>query len=189
MSAHTVVVVGCSAGGLRALQAVLSGLDNDIAQAIVVCAHTGSVDVTLLCELLARHTAMPVVEAGERMMVTGGVVHVAPSGYHLLIEPSRHFALSVDPRVEFSRPSIDVLFDSAAEVYGPELIGVVLTGANRDGADGLAHIRRCGGLAIVQSPDSAEADVMPAAALAIAGTDYCVSLDDIAPLLNRLCRL
>jgi two-component system, chemotaxis family, protein-glutamate methylesterase/glutaminase len=189
MSDFTVIALGCSVGGLHALETVLAGLDRAMRQAIIVCAHTGSSDVSLLCELLARHTSLPVVEAGERTPVAGGVVHVAPSGYHLLVEPSRAFALSVDAKVEFSRPSIDVLFDSAAEVYGPELIGVVLTGANKDGALGLAHIRRSGGLAIVQSPESAEAGTMPAAALAIAGSDYCVPLDEIAPLLNQLCRL
>jgi len=103
------------------------------------------------------------------------------------VESDLHFALSIDPRVNHARPSIDVLFHSAAEAWGDGLLGVVLTGANADGAAGLRRIRQLGGLAVVQSPADAEATAMPQAALDIAGADYCVPLSDIAPLLNRLC--
>lgn len=120
---------------------------------------------------------------------SGGRVHVAPGGYHLLLEQDRHFALSVDEPECFPRPSIDVLFASAADVYRAALIGVVLTGASRDGAAGLARIRAQGGIAVIHTPASAEAAAMPQAALDIAGTDYGVPLEQIAPLLNRLCRL
>jgi two-component system chemotaxis response regulator CheB len=181
------IVMGCSAGGLNALHAVLEGLDARLPQAIVVCCHTGSSDVGLLCELLSHYSALPVTEARERAPVIGGHVHVAPTGYHLLIEPSRHFALSVDGRVAYSRPSIDVLFESAAEAYRSSLIGVVMTGANRDGALGLAEIRSQGGYAIVEDPTTAHAAAMPRAALDTAGTDACLPLADIAALLNRLC--
>jgi two-component system chemotaxis response regulator CheB len=115
------------------------------------------------------------------------MVHVAPAGYHLLVENDRHFALSVDEHVRYSRPSIDVMFGSATDVYGESLIGVVLTGANSDGAEGLARIRRRGGTAVVQAPESAEAAAMPRAALESAGADHCLPLEAIAPLLNRLC--
>ena len=157
------------------------------AQAIVVCCHTGSSTVDLLCELLGDHASVPVVEAREREPLKGGVIHIAPSGYHLLVEANRRFALSVDDRVSFARPSIDVLFDSAAEAFHDTLIGIVLTGANRDGAEGLSRIRRLGGLAIVQDPAEAEVPAMPQAALDLAGADHCLPLAAIAPLLNRLC--
>jgi diguanylate cyclase (GGDEF)-like protein len=150
MATPQAIVIGCSAGGLVALETLFAGLLPELPQPIVVCCHTGSSTVDLMCELLSRHATLPVIEAHERAPLQGGVIHVAPSGYHLLVEASHRFALSVDERVSFARPSIDVLFDSAAEAYRDALIGVLLTGANSDGAEGLDRIRRCGGLAIVQ---------------------------------------
>jgi two-component system chemotaxis response regulator CheB len=187
MSTPRAIAIGCSAGGLSALEVVLGGLDPSIPTAILVCCHTGSSDVQILCEVLARHTQLPVVEAAERETPRSGTVHVAPSGYHLLVEHDERFSLSVDPKVNFSRPSIDVLFASAAEAYRESLIGIVMTGANQDGARGLADIRRCGGLSIVQDPADAEVRTMPQAALDTAGADHCIPLTAIAPLLNRLC--
>lgn len=180
------IAIGCSTGGLKALRSVLGGLDPQLPQALLVCSHTAT-GVGTLCELLSRHCALPVREARERAPASGGCVHVAPGDYHLLLEDDRRFALSADQPVRFSRPSIDVLFDSAADVYGAALIGVVLTGANADGARGLARIRARCGVAVVQSPESAEAAAMPQAALDLAGADFCLPLEQIAPLLNRLC--
>ena len=187
MATPQAIVIGCSAGGLTALESMFAALDPALPQAIVACCHTGSSTVDLLCELLGDHARAPVVEAREREPLQGGVIHIAPSGYHLLVEANRRFSLSVDERVSFARPSIDVLFDSAAEAYGDTLIGIVLTGANRDGAEGLSRIRRLGGLAIVQDPAEAEVPAMPQAALDLAGADHCLPLAAIAPLLNRLC--
>lgn len=187
MAAPEAIAIGCSAGGLAALERLLAQLDPRLPQPLLVCCHTGSATVELMCELLARHTRLAVTEAREREQPRPGTVHVAPSGYHLLIEHDRHFALSVDPRVSYARPSIDVLFDSAAETYRDALIGIVLTGANSDGAAGLATVRRHGGVAIVQEPGDAESPTMPQAALERAGADYCLPLADIPPLLNRLC--
>jgi two-component system chemotaxis response regulator CheB len=180
------IAIGCSLGGFNALKLVLGALDPRLPQALLVCCHTaGKVDA--VCESLARHSALPVIEAQERGLASGNTVHVAPGGYHLLLEHDRHFALSVDERVCFSRPSIDVLFGSAADAYHAALIGVVLTGANHDGANGLAQIRFRGGIAVVQTPTSAEAATMPQAALDTSGADYCLPLEQIAPLLNHLC--
>jgi two-component system chemotaxis response regulator CheB len=180
------IAIGCSQGGFNALKILLGGLNPALPQALLVCCHTsGNVDA--LCELLDNHSTLPVIEARERQPASGGTVHVAPGGYHLLIENDRHFALSVDAPVCHSRPSIDVMFSSATDVYRSAMIGVVLTGANRDGADGLARVRQHGGVAVVQQPDSAEAPEMPRAALERAGADYCVALEQIAPLLNQLC--
>jgi two-component system, chemotaxis family, protein-glutamate methylesterase/glutaminase len=187
MNGPEAIAIGCSAGGVDALKMVIGGLDAGLRQSVLVCCHTGSDTVELLCELLGRVAALPVIEAAERHPVQGGTVHMAPSGYHLLIEHDRHFALSIDPRVNYARPSIDVMFCSAAEVWHEKLIGVVLTGGNADGASGLQRIRVLGGTAIVQSPSSAEIPVMPQAALDTAGADYCVDLSDIATLINRLC--
>lgn len=180
------IVIGCSQGGLNALRVVLGGLDRRLPQAVLVCCHTSG-NVRVLCELLASHSPLPVIEAGERQPALGGTVYLAPGGYHLLIENNRHFSLSVDEVVRYSRPSIDVMFGSAADVYQAGLIGVVLTGANADGADGLAQIRARRGIAIVQSPESSDAPAMPRAALDVAGADYSLPLEQIASLLNRLC--
>ncbi|RDJ00396.1 chemotaxis protein CheB [Dyella solisilvae] len=187
MNSPQAIVIGCSAGGLNALETLFAGLDRALPQPIAVCCHTGSATVDLMCELLGQHATLRVVEARERASLEGGVIHIAPSGYHLLVEASHRFALSVDERVSFARPSIDVLFDSAAEAYRDGLIGVLLTGANRDGAEGVARIRHCGGVAIVQDPADAAVPVMPQAALELAGADHCLPLAAIAPLLNRLC--
>jgi two-component system chemotaxis response regulator CheB len=187
MSTPTAIAIGCSAGGVGALKSVLGGLDPKLSPAILVCLHSRADTVNMLCEVLERISALPVIEAVEREPVQPGVVYLAPSGYHLLVESDLHFALSIDPRVNHARPSIDVLFHSAAEVWRDGLIGVVLTGANADGAAGLRRIRQLGGLAIVQSPADAEVATMPQAALDTAGADYCVPLSAIAPLLNRLC--
>jgi len=180
------IAVGCSQGSFHALRVLLSGIDRRLTQTLLICCHTSG-DVSALCELLASHSTLPIVEARERQPVTGSTVHMAPAGYHLLVENDRHFALSVDDHVRYSRPSIDVMFGSATDVYGSGLIGVVLTGANSDGAEGLARIRRRGGVAVVQTPEGAEAPAMPRAALEKAGADYCLPLEQIAPLLNRLC--
>lgn len=187
MSARQAIVIGCSAGGLSALQQVLPGLDKRLAVPVVICCHTGSSDVSLLVELLARVSALPVVEAQERAPADPGVVHVAPSGYHLLVEPNLHFSLSIDAKVAYARPSIDVLFETAADAWREGLVAVLMTGANSDGANGLASVREAGGYALVQDPRTAEADVMPLAGLERAGADACLPLDAIAARLNDLC--
>lgn len=141
----------------------------------------------MLAEVLHHRSRLPVVEAEERHAPQPGVIHLAPAGYHLLIEADGCFGLSVDERVCFCRPAIDVLFETAAQYYRQRLIGVVLTGANEDGAAGLRAIRDRRGKAIVQQPQEAEAPTMPEAALRVAGADHIAVLQDIAPLINRYC--
>ena len=155
---------------------------------MAVC-HTGSADMNTFCELVGANCALPVREAREREPATAGVVHVAPTGYHLLIEGSGRFALSVDERVAFARPAIDILFETAAAAFADRLVGVVMTGANSDGAEGLRRIRENGGVGIVQDPADAEVATMPQAALDVAGADFCLPLREIGPQLNRLCRV
>lgn len=184
---YQAVVIGCSTGGLRALTAIVSELDAGLSIPVILVCHTGAEDVDLLCELLARVSRLPVREAAERERPVAGTVHVAPSGYHLHLEADRHFALSIDAKVCFVRPAIDVLFQSAADAYRSKLIGVVLTGANEDGAQGLASIRQRGGYGIVQDPADAEAPQMPAAALRVAGADQVLPLRRIAAHINELC--
>lgn len=181
------VVIGCSAGGLHALQVVLAGLSAALPAGVVIVSHTASSDVKMLCDLLARHSPLPVVEATERCRVQPGVVHVAPSGYHLLINKNYCFELSMDGKVCFVRPSIDVLFDSAADAGAHRVAGVILTGANHDGAAGLKRIRQAGGIGIVQDIQEAEVPTMPRSALELAGADHCSPLAGIPLIINRIC--
>lgn len=182
------VVIGCSTGGLQALSTVLSGLRADLPVPVIVLCHRGQDDDSgLLVELLARQSPLPVREAEERQPVTPGIVHLAPSGYHLLIEAERRFMLSADIRVRFVRPSVDVLFASAADVYAELLLAVVLTGANDDGAEGLVQVRQRGGYALVQDPKEAEAPQMPLAALTRAGADEVLTLSAVARRINECC--
>ncbi len=181
------VVIGCSAGGVAALGTLLAGLACNLQCPLIVVCHTGSEDVDMLREVLMLKSALPVLEAEERHRPLPGIVYLAPAGYHLLVEADGCFALSVDDRVCYSRPSIDVLFESAATAYLQRLIGVVLTGANDDGAAGLKAIRQRHGLGIVQNPAEAQAAAMPTAAIKLAGADHILPLAAIAPLLNRLC--
>lgn len=181
------VVVGASSGGLAALQALLAGLRPGLPVPLIVVCHRGADDSELLCELLARGSPLPVCEARERHAPNPGVVYIAPAGYHLYVEQARYFTLSVDPKVCYVRPSVDLLFESAASAYGAQLLAVVLTGANHDGSAGLRAVRQAGGIGIVQDPADALAPQMPASALREAGADYVLPLNRIASQINELC--
>lgn len=174
------VVIGCSAGGLDALRILLEALPTGFPATVIIVAHTAPCSDNLLPTLLAKICRLPVSEAREREPVLPGHVYVAPPNYHLLIEQDRTFALSVDERVCFVRPSIDVLFQSAADAYGERLVGVILTGANSDGAQGLKAVKAVGGFTLVQDPASAYADTMPKAAIATGAADKVLPLDDLA---------
>ncbi|MDQ3646909.1 MAG: chemotaxis protein CheB [Actinomycetota bacterium] len=180
------VVVGTSWGGLRALGVLLSGVPASFDVPIVIAQHRGtsSMDGSLERYLAAR-CPLTVVEADDKQAIVPGTVFLAPSDYHLLLEPGT-IALSTEARVQFSRPSIDVLFESAADAYGPGTVGVLLTGANADGAAGMAAIRARGGWTIAQDPSEAEVPTMPAAAIAAGAVDDVLPLADIAPALVEL---
>ncbi len=174
------VVVGCSAGGLDALHILLDALPAEFPAAVIIVAHIAADSVNMLPSLLAKTCRLPVNEAVEREPVLPGHVYVAPPNYHLLVEPNHTFALSVDQRVCFVRPSIDVLFYSAADAYSESLAGIILTGANSDGAQGLKAVKAAGGLTLVQDPDSAYADTMPNAAIATGAVDKVLPLPALA---------
>jgi two-component system, chemotaxis family, protein-glutamate methylesterase/glutaminase len=165
------VAIGASAGALEALRIILAPLPRTFGAALLVVVHVPSNRDSLLVDVLARHCALPVLEPSDKQEIRDGMVYVAPPGYHLMVEPDRSFSLSLEPPVNFSRPSIDVLFESAAHAYRHRLLGIVLTGANEDGTAGLAAIRAAGGLAWVQEPDSAAAAMMPRSAIERAGAD------------------
>ena len=180
----SVVVVGTSAGGLRALERIFGSLPAEFPVPIA-CVQHRSKDSELFASVMQGMVALPVREAEDKELFLAPGVYLAPPDYHLLVEPGGRLALSTDEPVSFSRPSIDVLFESAADSYGAGVVGVLLTGANHDGTRGLIRIRAAGGIAIVQDPTTAESPEMPSAAIAIGAADTVVPLDAIAGELVR----
>jgi two-component system, chemotaxis family, protein-glutamate methylesterase/glutaminase len=187
MSGYDIVAIGASWGGLHAVGTVLAGLGPGFGAPIVVAQHRSPDDEhELLSELLARRSGLAVVDGDDKAPLVPGQVLVAPAGYHMLVEDSC-VEVSCEEQVRFSRPSIDVLFESVADEFGPRAIGVVLTGANDDGSRGLAEIARRGGHTVVQDPATSERPEMPAAALAALAPDAVLPLDQIAGHLAALC--
>jgi len=180
------VAVGCSAGGMQAVAALLAQLGPDFRLPLIIVQHLHREQGDYLYRHYASCTRLIVREAEEREKILPGHVYVAPPDYHLLIERDETFSLSVEEKVNFCRPSIDVLFESAADVYGPALAGVVLTGANSDGALGLKRIKDCGGLALVQQPETAQFPEMPRCALRCAPADQALPVEELGRLLNTL---
>jgi two-component system chemotaxis response regulator CheB len=184
---YELICIGASWGGFRAVRHLLAGLPDGIDQPIVLVQHRHPDSFAAgLPELLAEKTPRPVRDVDDKMPIEDRTVYVAPPDYHLLVERGR-FALSLDERVQYARPSIDVMFESAADAYAEHLIGVILTGANQDGAAGLARIKARGGVAIVQDPAEAERRAMPDAAIAATVADAVLPLDEIGPFLYGLC--
>lgn len=180
------VVAGVSTGGVEALKLMLGGLPTDFPLPVMVVAHISPEADNGLALLLDDLCRIRVKEAVELEEATAGTVYLAPPNYHLLVERNATLSLSVDPPVRFARPSVDVLFESAAVAFGPALIGVVMTGAGSDGSTGLKLIKEAGGVTVVQDPVTAEADPMPSSAIKKVSPDHIVPLADIAPLLIRL---
>ncbi len=181
-------VIAASTGGLAALRGLLSGLPADFPASLIIVQHSATEGFDVLLQLLRDRCALPLGEARSRQPVLPGHAYLAPPRYHLLVEHDRHFSLSVDDRVCHVRPSADVLFVAAAEVWRERLVAVVLTGANDDGARGAAAVRSLGGRVIVQDPEEAEASEMPRATLLLAGADHRLKLAAIAPLLIEMTR-
>jgi two-component system, chemotaxis family, protein-glutamate methylesterase/glutaminase len=185
--AHDLIAIGASWGGLDVLRDVLSGLPADLNAAVVIAQHRSpDSHPTAFRDLLGAVTRLRVSEAADKDELRPGTAYIAAPDYHLLIEPGT-ISLSTDEPVQYARPSIDVLFETAAESYRERCIGVVLTGANDDGARGLARIAELGGTAIVQEPETAQRDEMPRAALLAAPSALITSVAEIAPLLVDLC--
>lgn len=179
-----IIAIGCSWGGLDAVSAILDGIPDVLPAAVVIVQHRMH-RPSELGQLLGRHTAWPVCEAEDKEGVSPNRVYLAPPGYHLLVDRER-FALSTEGPVRNSRPSVDVLFESVAEAYGPRVIGVVLTGANDDGASGIVEIVGHGGVAIIQDPATAERSAMPEAAIATGVHALVVPLRDLASTLTTV---
>jgi two-component system chemotaxis response regulator CheB len=180
------VVIGASAGGFEALLAVLKGLPPTYPMPLVAVLHLPENHDSRLPELFGYRLELKVCEARDKEALAPGVLYFAPAGYHLLVETDRTFSLSCEGRVSYARPSIDVLFETAADAYGKSLAGILLTGANYDGAAGLAGMKVAGALTVVQDPATAEVPTMPEAAIRRMAPDLILPLAEIHSLLQRL---
>jgi len=193
---YEAIVIGVSSGGMNALKFLFSRLPADFSIPIIIVQHVSARSDNEWIKLLNEKSNLTIKEADEKEKIACPTeqllgretrkVYIAPANYHLLIEKDRTFSLTIDELVNFARPSIDVLFESAAEAYKNKLIGIVLTGSNNDGAKGIKRIKEYGGLAIVQDPETAESPTMPASALAVMQPDYILSLEKIVQLLIKI---
>jgi two-component system chemotaxis response regulator CheB len=180
------IAIGASAGGVEALSLLLPALPTELAAPVFIVLHQPRHRPSLLVDIFKLRCDLPVREAEDKEAVEPGTIYFAPPDYHLLIDEGPRLALSADELVHYSRPSIDVLFESAADIYEDRLLGILLTGANEDGASGMAAIHRAGGTTVVQKPETAIAASMPASALARTPVDRVLTLDGIAALLRSL---
>lgn len=184
---YELIAIGTSWGGLDAVSRLLDGLHDDVHQPIVVAQHrSAESEEGGLARLLSHHTRRLVSDPDDKTPLEPDHVYLSPPDYHLLVD-GRHLALSTDAPVKFARPSIDVLFESVADEYGQRAVGIVLTGANADGARGLALIKERGGVAIVQDPETSERRAMPDAAIAATHADAVLPLEEIPRFLYGLC--
>jgi len=183
---QAVVIGGGSAGGFTALRHLVMALRKNFPLPVLAALHVGNDARDNAASVLVAHSHLKIDEVVDGLVIKPGHLYLAPPGYHMLVERNGTVALSVDERVSYSRPSIDVLIQSAADAYRDRLVAVILSGANQDGAAGLLAVRSRGGLAVVQDPATAEVAMMPEAALQLAGADHVLDLDGIAHLLNEL---
>ena len=183
------VLIGGSAGSFKAIFRAVKSFSVNLNKAVIIIIHRKKNFFSEIEKLFAENSRISLREICDKEEIRKNTIYIAPANYHVLIEQGPSIALSVDPPVHYARPSIDVLFESAADVYRSRLAGVVLTGGNDDGAEGLEHIRRTGGLSIVQDPSEAQTPLMPEAALKRGPADIVLPLDVIADLLAHLIRI
>ncbi len=178
------VVIGVSAGAVDALSTIFSGLPANYPHVIVVVVHVPNVKCNSMIKLLQHKCRLEVVEVEDKQQLESGTIYIAPPDYHVMVEDPSTLSLTVEEPINFCRPSVDVLFETAAEVFKERLVGIVLTGANHDGAIGLATIIEEGGIGIVQEPAEAYASAMPEAAIRACPTAKIMSLEQIVHYLN-----
>ena len=186
--APQLIVIGCSLGGMQALETILCSLPANFETPIAIAQHRHKKSSGRLPDHYRHSCKVRTMDADDKQWIEPSTVYFAPADYHLLVEKGE-FNLSVDEQVQYARPSIDVLFESAADAYGKSLIGVILTGANNDGAAGVKRIKKQGGFVIAQDPATAEAPQMPSAAIATGAVDQILPLEEVGPFLVERCGL
>lgn len=191
--AFQLVVVGASLGGLQALEVLLAGLPKNFPVPVAIVQHRHKSSDDKLRMMLQKYSPLVVIEPQDKEEIVPGCIYLAPADYHLMIEaasdlvPYPCFSLSTDAPVTYARPSIDVLFETAADTYAENMIGVLLTGANHDGTEGMAKIRARGGRTVVEEPSTAACSTMPKAAIARGVAQHILPLAEIAPFLVKIC--
>lgn len=186
ISGCKLLIIGGSAGSLEVLMKILPGLSTIPSFAIVLVLHRKSTEDATLEELIAIKTNIPVKEVEDKTPILPGYLYVAPSDYHLLFEKNDVLSLDISEKVNYSRPSIDVSFESAAEVYGESLVGLLLSGANSDGTEGLLAIKNAGGITVVQNPESAQMPTMPQNAITYTAPDYILDVEHILKFITLI---
>lgn len=180
------IVIGGSSGSLKVILHLLRELRTDFTIPMLLVLHRNNQQESVLAELLAAKSFLPVKEVDEKDALLAGHIYIAPQDYHVLLESDGYFSLDYSEKMHYSRPSIDVSFISAAEAYGSHLICILLSGANADGAEGLQEVKKHNGIAIVQDPDDAEVDYMPRRAMAAGSVDYVMNTNQLVDFLNGL---
>lgn len=184
ITAGKVVIIGGSAGSLEVLLKILPGLTAIPSFALVIVLHRKSGEDTTLEELIAVKTAIPVKEVEDKVLLEAGYIYIAPADYHLLFEKNGELSLDISEKVHYSRPSIDVSFESAADAYGQAVTAILLSGANADGAHGLKIVKEAGGITVVQKPESAEVPFMPANAIENMEVDYILDTEGLLAFIR-----
>jgi two-component system chemotaxis response regulator CheB len=180
---YEAVVIGVSAGGLQAMSRILEELPPDFPIPVIVTQHRSKEEKSLLEEVLQSKCSIRIKQADEKEQITNGTVYFAPADYHLLVEKNHSFSLDSDAPINYSRPSIDVLFTTASKTYENKLIGIILTGASNDGAAGIEAIRKHGGTTIAQNPLTAQFPFMPQAAIDTGSVQYIFELEELRDFL------
>ena len=183
---YEAIVIGVSSGGMGALNSIFAALPADFNTPIIIVQHVSANSDSQWIKILNEKSNLYIKEADEKEKIEKGKVYFAPPNYHLLIEKDHTFSLTIDERVSFARPSIDVLFETAAEAYKDKLIGIVLTGSNHDGTNGIKRIKEYGGMAIIQDPKTADSAYMPKSAIDAIQPDYILPLKKIIELLIKI---
>lgn len=180
------IVMGVSSGGMNALSTIIPNFPKEFPIPVIVVQHISPSSDNYMTRYLDSISKVTVKEVDEKEKLQKGFVYTAPPNYHVLVEEDETLSLSVEDRINFARPSVDVLFESAADVFGSQLIGIILTGANNDGSMGIKQIKEKGGLTIVQDPETSEVNGMPNAALSATKIDHILQLEEIGPFLVKL---
>lgn len=186
---YQIVLIGGSTGSIDVLLELMAMLHLPLSFALIIVVHRKNIADSNLASLLSVKTQIPVKEVDDKDMLQPGHAYLAPADYHLLLEQNGTFSLDDSEKVNFSRPSIDVTFESAADVYGSALVGILVSGANADGTEGLRTIQQAGGIIVVQHPDSAQIAIMPQQALAALSVDYIFDVPALATFINNLNKL
>jgi len=180
------VVIGGSAGSFRGITKIISNIPKNFPYPIILCLHRLKHIRSGFVEALELKSNMPIVEPCDKTHISGGKIYLAPANYHLIIELGNHFSLSTMENVNHSRPGIDITLESSAKIFRHKMVGILLSGANKDGARGMRSVKQNGGITIIQDPKTCQARTMPEAALKIATIDYNYTIDEIISFINKL---